>query len=219
MSQVFSPDDLSRALSGATPCDAPQRDPVSLGHGRRALRTGDHAAILYWRADELLAAIVPYLAAGLAAGDKVVYVADELAPSRIADALRAADVDVDAAQAAGRLTIVRAADAFFPDGRFELERALAGVRALAEQAAAEGYGRVRFSVEMTYLLADVPGIEHGPTFEARANDDVFARFPFVCVCSFNAARATQAGIVADVLATHPIVISGGMPLRNPHYRP
>ena len=218
MSPPFSPDDLSRALDGARPSASPDDDPVALGRGRRALRTGDHAAILYWRTEELLDAVVPYLAAGIEVGDKVVYVADELAPAQLEEALRARGVDVETMTSAGRLAIVRSSDAFFPDGRFDLERALDGIRALARQAAADGYRRVRFSVEMTYLLADVPGIEHGPTFEARANDDVFAQYPFVCVCSFNANRATQTRIITDVLATHPIVISGGVPLLNPHYR-
>lgn len=201
---------------------APQPPPdqrVGLGGGRAALRTGDHAAILYWEAGELLATVVPYLAAGLEAGDKVVYVADDLAVEQVEAALRQAGIAVDDAVARGRLTLVHARDAFFPDGRFDVERALAGVRALAAQAAADGYARVRFSVEMTYLLADVPGIEAGIEFESRANDEVFAQFPFVCICSFNAARATSEAIISDVLATHPIVIAGGSPLLNPHYRP
>src|SRR3712207_6501268 len=51
---------------------------VDLGVGGPALRTRDHAAIIYWEPQELLASVVPYLRAGLEAGDKVVYVADDL---------------------------------------------------------------------------------------------------------------------------------------------
>ena len=220
-SRSFSPQVAgSLDVEGLEP--APQPPPgqgVALGNGRTALRTGDHAAILYSDSGELLATVVPYLAAGLEAGDKVVYVADDLAVDQIAAALRQAGVAVDDAMARGRLTLVNAGDAFFPDGRFDVERALAGVRALAAQAATDGYTRVRFSVEMTYLLADVPGIEAGIEFESRANDEVFAQFPFVCICSFNAARATSEAIISDVLATHPILIAAGSPLLNPHYRP
>jgi hypothetical protein len=71
---------------------------------------------------------------------------------------------------------------------------------------------------MTYLLASVPGIEQGPEFEARANDELFARFPIVSICSFNGARATKS-VLDDVLATHPILLSNGVPLVNSHYRP
>lgn len=222
LSKQFTPQALHNQLEIDHMRPAPDPEPnrrVSLGDERAALRTGDHAAILYWTADELLATIVPYLVAGLAVGDKVVYVADDLQVEQVASALRSAGVDVDAETAAGRLMIVAARDAFFGDGTFDVERALAGVRALASQAAVDGFARVRFSVEMTYLLADVPGIAHGVEFESRANDEVFAEYPFVCICSFNAGRATSEAVISDVLATHPILISAGSPLLNPHYRP
>ncbi|MBV8760739.1 MAG: MEDS domain-containing protein [Deltaproteobacteria bacterium] len=207
-------------MTGAKPAPAPSEQlAVSLGSERAALRTGDHAAIMYWRPEELLDCVVPYLVAGIEAGDKVVYVADDLDTSRVADALRRTGADVDALTAAGRLMLMTAKDAFFGDGRFDCERALDGVRGLAQQAAADGYRRVRFSVEMTYLLADVPGIERAVEFEARANDEVFAQYPFVCICSFNATRATSSKVISDVLATHPILISAGTPLLNPHYKP
>ena len=192
---------------------------VSLGSDRPSLRVGDHAAILYWKHEELLDCVVPYLVAGVEAGDKVVYVADDLETTRIADALRRTGIDVDALVTAGRLVVMSAKDAFFADGTFDCDRALEGVRQLAQQAAADGYRRVRFSVEMTYLLAQVPGIERGVEFEARANDEIFAQYPFVCICSFNASRATSNHIISDVLATHPILISAGTPLLNPHYKP
>ena len=215
-------DDISTRLEiaqmkAAPPPPAARK--VELGHDRAALRTGDHAAVLYWNAHELLDTIIPYLKAGLDAGDKVVYVADDLQTGDIAEALRRTGVNVPAAMARGQLLLVTAKDAFFGDGAFDVERALAGVRALAEQAAKDGFARVRFSVEMTYLLANVPGIEQGVEFESRANDEVFAKFPFVCICSFNAARATEEKVISDVFATHPIVISAGSPLLNPHYRP
>lgn len=212
---ILTPDDLRAIHGSAGPAPG---GAVSLGARRAALRSGDHAALLYWRHDELLEQIVPYLAAGLAAGDKVVYVADDLTVDRIADALADAGIDVPDATARGQLVIARSQDAFFGGGRFDVDRALDGVRGLAEEARAAGFTRVRFSVEMTYLLADVPGIERGREFEARASSEIFARYPFTCICSFNADRATANDVIADVLATHPILISAGIPLVNPRYQ-
>jgi len=212
---MFSPDDLRALGEGATP--TPPGGTVSLGARRAALRTGDHAALLYWDHAELLEHIVPYLAAGIAAGDKVVYVADDTSVERITDALCDAGIAVPAEIARGHLVITTAHDAFFGGGRFDVERSLAAVRGLADEARAQGFARVRFSVEMTYLLADVPGIEAGREFEARANSEIFACYPFTCICSFNADRAITGDIIADVLATHPILISSGVPLVNPRY--
>jgi hypothetical protein len=198
----------------------PARDPderVVTATPGAPLRTRDHAAIVYWEQAELLEAIVPYLAEGIRAGDKVVYVADETPPATLIAALDAAMVDVDAETASGGLTLVRARDVFFASGRFDVEAALKGMASLAAAAERDGYRRVRLSVEMTYLLADGPGIERGPELEARLTEEVFARFPFVCLCSFNGARDTNA-ILQRVLETHPILMSGGIPLANPYYR-
>ena len=202
---------------------APADDPanvVALGPGGgAALRTGDHGALIYWERDELLRTIVPYLAEGLKAGDKVVYVADDLTTGIVEAALGGAGVNVPAEKEKGSLVVVSSKDAFFgADGSFDVERALAGVRSAAEDAQKAGYRRVRFSVEMTYLLAEAPGIDRGIEFESRANDEVFAKYPFVCVCSFNAARDVN-DLVGDVLRTHPVLVRDGLPIENPYYRP
>jgi hypothetical protein len=189
----------------------------AFGSKERALRTRDHAAIVYWDSSELLENVIPYLVEGLRAGDKVVYVADDHPLAVLEEGLARAGVDVGTHTSRGSLVLLTAEQAFFGGGRFDVQAALAGVQQLAEAAAREGYSRVRFSVEMTYLLANVPGIEHGPEFESRANDEIFAKFPFVCICSFNGNR-DKGRALETVLATHPILIAGGIPLENPHYR-
>jgi hypothetical protein len=198
------------------PLPAPEGDRVELGNGQ-ALRTGDHAATVYWHPDELFATIVPYMVEGLHAGDKVVHVAHELTTDAVAAALESSGVDVGTMQRSGRLVLLRAAEAFFPGGQFDVEAALAGVATLAEQAAIDGYTRIRFSVDMNYLTANVPGIERGLEFEARANDEVFARYPFVCICSFDGST-DQRDFLSDILRTHPVLVVGGVPVGNPAYR-
>lgn len=219
MSADRGPDHPSWREAQAAPLPGVEGDgTVRLGRGDLALRTGDHAALIYWSEDELLTTIVPYLVEGLHAGDKVVYVADDLPTARVAAALTEVGVDVEGAREAGRLVLVSSKEAWFPSGRLDVEAAIAGVEALAAQALADGFGRVRLSVEMTYLLADVEGIERGVELEARANDEIFARYPFVCVCSFNGAREVH-DVMADVMQTHPVLLRDGVPLANPYYRP
>lgn len=178
----------------------------------------DHSVLIYWDDQELLDALVPYLVEGLQQGDRVVHVGHRAPLSVIASGLESAGVDVEASKATGQLTLVTAEQAFFPAGRFELEAALAGVRQLAEGAQADGVKRVRFSVDLAYLLANVPGMEDGLTFESRANEEIFERYPFMCICSYNASLG-QNEIVEDLLATHPVVFVRGLPLANPYYRP
>lgn len=188
---------------------------VELGNGN-ALRTGDHAAFLYREPADLLALVVPYLIEGIRANDKVVYVADDLDVAAVRDALLAAGVDVESESARGRLTLASSTDAFFPGGRFDVETAIEGVRTMIADARRAGYRCARFSVEMTYLLRDVPGIERGLEFEARVNDEVFAGNPIVCICSFNEKR-DDGRVLVDVLRSHRVLIREGDAFENPWF--
>lgn len=198
----------------------PASDPrsrVALGPGDgAALRTGDHAAFLYRNPDEIVALAVPYLIEGLRANDRVVYVADDTPIERIRAGLIAAGVDVEAETATGRLVLATSTDAFFPGGCFDVEGAIQGVRASVADAIAAGHPRVRFSVEMSYLLRDVPGIERGLEFEARVNDEVFAGRPVVCICSFNVTR-DDGRVLVDVLRSHQVLVQDGGTWENPSY--
>jgi hypothetical protein len=180
------------------------------------MRAGDHAAYVYRSPEDLLERVVPYLRDGLAAGDKVVYVADDLDVTVVNAALREAGVDPEAEATAGRLVVTSALDAFFAGGRFDPDEAIAGVRALLAQARADGFKRVRFSVEMTYLLRNVPGIERGVEFEARVNEEVFASEPILCICAFNETR-DDGRVLLDVLRTHQVLLEEGGVRDNPGY--
>lgn len=209
--------------------EPPNKDETAWRQRLDALATGgparpagltahDHAALVYWARQEYHDAIVPFIADGLRAGDLVVHVAHDEPAAPLLQALGAAGTDVEAARASGQLVVLTAAEAFFPDGRFDVERALAGVQEVIASARAAGAPQVRFSVDISYLLSGVPGMEDGPVFDARANDEVFARHDFICICAFNASQGAN-HVVEDMLATHPLIFVRGLPLSNPHYQP
>jgi hypothetical protein len=157
------------------------------------------SAFVYWTSAELLEMAVPYLVEGLKAGEKAVYVAH--------------DHPVDFVQAAlpqPGVAVLSAKDALYPNGHFDPAEALARFVALAE-----GQERVRVLIEMTYLLADVPGMRRGAEL---ANAQIFAEYPFTCVCAVNG-NLDVGGVLADVLRLHPVLLSRGIPLVNPWYRP
>ena len=201
--------DWQLALDALRPVTLPQEHP---------LRARDHAALVYWTSAELFEMAVPYLVEGLKAGDKVVYIAHDHPSDGIEAALWHAAVPVAAEKAAGRLAVLSAKDAFYPNGRFDPDEALAGLAALAEEARRDGFGRMRLAVEMTYLLADVPGIERGAEFEARVNAELFSEHPFSCLRAFNG-NLGVGGALAEVLRSHPVLLSRGLPLLNPWYEP
>jgi hypothetical protein len=189
-------------------------DEILLGIGGVRLRDGDHAAQLYWTADERLRGLVAIVTESLRAGDRLVYVVNDVPVSTLAVALAAAGIDVAARAAEGRLALVAAEDVFFPGRRFDPADAQGRLHALT---AAGGARRTRLFVDMTYLLVGVPGIERALELEARLTE-ARREHRGVRVCAFDGARE-MSDRMADVLRIHPTVIGEGGVLRNPYYRP
>jgi hypothetical protein len=187
---------------------------ILLGIGGARLRVGDHVAHLYWTAEERIRGLVAAVTEGLRAGDRIVYVVNDLPVSTLALALIAAGIDAVTRAAEGRLALVAAEDVLFHGGLFEPTAALDRLRALTTASDAR---RTRLFVDMTYLLADVPGIERGLELEARVGE-ALRGLPFVRICTFDSAREIS-DRVADVLRMHPTVIGAGGLLLNPYYRP
>ena len=194
--------------------DEDEDEDISLGIGAARVRVGDHAALLHWTADERLRGLVAVVTEGLRAGDWIACVVNDLPIPTIERSLAAAGVDAAAWAAEGRLALVPAADVLFRGGTFDPTTALAELRALAAKGAGR---RTRLLVDMTYLLADVPGIERGLELEARVGD-ALQGLPVVRICAFDAGREVSDRL-ADVLRMHPTVIGEGGSLRNPYYRP
>ena len=187
---------------------------ILVGIGGARLRVGEHAAYVYWTAEERIRAIVATATEGLLAEDRIVYVVHDLDVDAVARALVTAGIDAAARIAAGRLALVTAADALFHGGIFEPAAALERLRALTT---AGGARRTRLFIDMTYLLADVPGIARGLELEARVGD-ALRGLAVVRICAFDGAREVSCRL-ADVLRMHPTVIGEGGLLRNPYYRP
>jgi hypothetical protein len=184
----------------------------------RPLRAHAHAALLYWSPQEYLDTIVPFMADGVRAGDLVVHVSHgEPLPPLVA-ALREAGVDVEAAQAAGKLMLLTADQAFAPSGRFDLEESSTGIKAMIAAAQDSGAPQVRFAVDIGYVLSGTPGIDDFMVLDARANEDIFPTYPFICVCAYDAANGVNE-MVEDMFLTHPLVFVRGIPMPNPHYQP
>lgn len=182
------------------------------------LQAHDHAALVYWSRQEFLDTIVPFLVDGIQNGDLVVHVAHEEPLAPVVEALEKTGIDVAAATAQGRLMLMSAAQAFSPQGRFNLDEATAGIKALINAAQAGGARQVRFSVDISYVLSGTPGIEDFMVLDARANEDIFPSHPFICVCAYNASRGSS-HMVEDMFLTHPLVFVRGIPLANPYYQP
>jgi hypothetical protein len=175
------------------------------------LEVGDHICGFFRGPAERDEILLPYLMAGLEAGDKCTCVVDGQDPATVVANLRAT-----AAVQSKQLDVQRSADTYLLDGHFSTSRMISFWSVVvAEAMSSGGYQRARSVGEMTWSLRDMPGVDELAAYESELND-FMPRYPQVILCLYDI-NQFGGGIIVDMLKTHPRVLLGGMVIENPFF--
>lgn len=188
---------------------------VGLGLPGLSIQPGDHLCVFYRGDQERDAVLLPYLAAGLQAGDKCICVVDGCEPDAMRESLASADeatYSVDDRQ----LDLLSADESYLRAQRFDIDSMLAFWEAGMQEAVDEGFTFIRAAGEMTWALRDVPGVELLVPYEAELNRSL-RQYPQVILCFYDMERFTNGRLLLDIVRTHPKVLLGGTVVENPWY--
>lgn len=179
---------------------------------------GSHACLLYDDMREQMAAVAPFIRAGLQRGDRCIYIHDDRERQDVIAGLRAEGIDVDAVRREGRFDLVTKHETYLRGGSFDPYLMVAFLRDTMETALAGGFRGLTVTGEMTWALGTEPGCEQLITYEALLNR-FFPGNTVAAICQYNRRRA-PAAVVRDVLRTHPTVIADGRVFQdNPYFEP
>ena len=170
-----------------------------------------HACAFFNSREEEYGVLLPFAKEGFERGEKLFHVVDrEHRPERL-KRLAEAGIGTDGAQVEVRPW----EDAYLRGGRFDKDAMLA----LIQEALDGGkpYGLTRLWANMEWALEELPGVEDLVEYETRLNH-VLPKYDDVVVCTYDLNKF-GAGVVMDVLRTHPMVIIGGMLQENPFFVP
>lgn len=135
------------------------------------MKFGDHLCLPYDNDLVRRSVLASFVADGLTAGEKIVYVSDGGEPDAVLDWLRAepgaALADLDGAAADGRLVIVPAASAYLSTGRFDPDEVVAMFGNHLEMAMLQQHAGLRLTCEKTFSLRGWPGSERFAEFEEK----------------------------------------------------
>jgi PAS domain S-box-containing protein len=191
---------------------------VDLERQLTGLKHGDHICPIYENEAEQMAVAIPFLKKGLARGERCLYVADDRSAEQIAQALKAAGVDVSHEQARGALLILTKRETYLKAGDEFDPQAMIEFLHLAEvQALAEGFSGLRVLGETAWALGPKVTSHRLIEYEALVNE-FLKNSRSLCLCQYNRQRYDPA-IIHDVLRTHPIAILGDQVCPNPYYEP
>ncbi len=181
---------------------------VSLGFGDLFVSVGDHIGHFYRTPEEGEAILIPFLKAGLEAGDQCVYMANPDPSGRdIRAALEAAQIDVERALASGQLLLDVKMDS--PE---ELRKRLHTLIIKLPRR----YRFLRWGGDMTWSLQQMPGSETLLEWEMMCN--TLESPPVVFFCQYNLTQLLGS-VIIDAFKTHPLCIISNVIHRSPFYIP
>ncbi|WP_370078583.1 anti-sigma factor RsbA family regulatory protein [Streptacidiphilus sp. MAP12-16] len=117
------------------------------------MRPNDHLCFVFGDERERAAVTTSFVRDGIAANDKVLYLAEDDGPAlvRVRETLIGSGIDVDGLSATGQLVLVTAEQTYLLDGRFDIERTVSLLEALIAQAGAEGFRLLRVTGETGWV--------------------------------------------------------------------
>lgn len=180
-----------------------------------SLRHGDHLCLPYEHVDEKTEAVVPFIAEGLARGERCVYIAELDQRDVLLSALSNAGVNASRALDRGSLWLRSPQEIYFRSGKFDPDDVLAVADELIAGALADGFVGVRGSGEVSAVHDRDISWSDIYSYEVRFNER-FARRPIVALCRYQRADSPPAHI-ADALRAHPTAIVSGRVCRNSYY--
>ncbi|HEX9940388.1 MAG TPA: MEDS domain-containing protein [Thermoanaerobaculia bacterium] len=181
------------------------------------LRQGDHLCLIYHSAAEQTAALVPFIKAGLAAGERCLFVGHGTSGRRLEHALAHADVDVTAECERGALVFLTQREHWLPQGRFDPGAMMDLLRQAEQQALDDGFSGLRATWNMGWVLEGAPGAERLIEYEAHLNR--FLTGSRTCALCRYSRDGSPATLIEDALQTHPLAVLGDQICRNSYYEP
>jgi DcmR-like sensory protein len=185
---------------------------IALGVNGLEARVGDHICGLYAGQVQRDQVVIPFLEAGLTAGDKCICVFDETDPAKIFKKL--GHNVATSASAAPQLEVIRAADLYLRSGRFCADEIIGAWKAAIADAMYDGRFDLVRAVETWSRRDVVPDTQELLLLESEMNR-YLPLYPQVVVCLYDVERF-GAGIIVDLLKTHPRMLIGEMLIENPY---
>ena len=117
----------------------------------------------------------------------------------------------------GQLELRRWQDAYLRDNCFDQDAMLALLEEVLQSGAASGYPLTRFVSRVETALVDKAGVDSWLEYETRVNY-VVPKYDDPVICTYDLSKFS-AGMIMDMMRTHPVVIIGEVLQENPFFVP
>ena len=192
-----------------------EKDSVRLAGAK--LQGSSHVCAFFHSRDEENRVLLPFIKEGVDRGERIFQIVD---PEQRREQLRTlgeAGLPVAELESSDQLDVRGWDQAYLRGGHFDQNAVLQLMEEMLRGSKEQGYPRTRVMGCVEWTLQDRPGVDDIVEYETRLNY-VVPKYDCPVVCTYDYARY-GAGVVMDILRTHPMVIIGGLLQVNPFYVP
>jgi hypothetical protein len=182
--------------------------------GAAARRFG-HVCAFFRNREEEYRVLLPLAKEGFERGEKLYHIVDPEHRSERMRRLEDVGISPATARHPGQLQVRAWEETTLRGGRFDQEAMLVLLGEVLAGERANGRGLTRFWSNMEWALEDRPGVQSLVEFETRVNQ-ILPKIDNLVVCAYDLTKF-GAGVVIDILRTHPLVIIGGYLQENPFF--
>lgn len=175
-----------------------------------------HACAFFGSKEEEYAVLLPFMAEGIAAGDKCVNIIDRDDREERLKILSDAGIDAATAARTGQLELRPWEEAHLLGGTFDQHAMLDRLDRNAREAG-DAFRLARLWSNQEWLAKGRAGSEDVVEYEGLFNH-IWPKHSDITVCVYDTRKYTAAFLI-QILCTHPFAIVGGIMTENPFYLP
>jgi hypothetical protein len=180
-------------------------DPTAFGDSTLEFSWGDHICTIYEDYDQQMAVMLPFMAQGLRAGQRCVWVSSAASARRFREALAGIGGDLPTLEASGQLVLIDELGFYLQDGLFQPDRALALGQTLLLDGQRQGYPMMRIAADASWLPEYRVDVSAWEGYELAVTQRIEGA-PVVAVCQYPARHLSGEGIVAALRAHRTVIV-------------
>ena len=174
-----------------------------------------HACALFRNQEQEEKVIIPFLKEGLDRGERAFVISGTEVRARLLRKLRLAGIEVATAEKSGQLKMEQWGPSIVRSGRFDQEAMAARLEDILVEGRKHGFELTRLVGRMDWVREHNIGIYELVEYEKRLNH-LLQKYNDPIICAYDLS-AFNAGVMVDILRTHPVAIIGDVAAENPFF--
>jgi hypothetical protein len=174
-----------------------------------------HVCALFRNREQEDKVIIPFLKEGIDRGERAFYISRTEGRPHLLRKLRMAGIEVAMAEKRGQLQMEQWGPSIVRSQRLDQEAMVARLEDILIQGREQGFELTRLVGRMDWVRDYNVGIYELVEYEKRINH-MLQKFIDPVICAYELS-AFHAGVMVDILRTHPLAIIGDVAAENPFF--